>query len=334
MRRTKTTLLLQFTCWLAGAYEVHGFAYAPNFITKLISEQTGIAPVGLLEVQDDLTVSARKESLTTEPTVTVSAPVTTRFPPEPNGYLHLGHAKAVSFNFAVSRMFGGRCNMRLDDTNPSKEGQEYVDSILEDVRWIQSGLLGNERGGDPWEGSVRKTSDYFDLIYKCAEALIGQGDAYVDSLSADEMREYRGTLTEAGKDSPHRSRSVEENLSLFQDMKEGKFADGELVVRAKIDMSSPNINMRDPALFRIKHEAHQATGDEWCIYPMYDFSHPISDAIEGITHSLCTLEFEDHRPFYDWVIEKLRPTGLILSSPQQIEFSRLNIKYVILLGMK
>jgi glutaminyl-tRNA synthetase len=325
------TLLWPFVCLLAGAYKsgVHGFAYAPNFITKLISEQTGIAPVGLLEVQDD--VSKETQTLTTEPAV--SAPVTTRFPPEPNGYLHLGHAKAVSFNFAVSRMFGGSCNMRLDDTNPSKEGQEYVDSILEDVRWIQSGLAAHEKGGDPWEGNVRKTSDYFDLIYNCAEALMERGEAYVDSLSADEMREYRGTLTEPGKDSPHRNRSVEENLRLFKGMKEGKFADGELVVRAKIDMSSPNINMRDPALFRIKHEAHQATGDEWCIYPMYDFSHPISDAVEGITHSLCTLEFEDHRPFYDWVIEKLCPTGLISARPQQIEFSRLNIKCVILFGI-
>lgn len=215
--------------------------------------------------------------------------------------------------------------MRLDDTNPSKEGQEYVDSILEDVRWIQSGLA---ESGDPWEGSVRKTSDYFDLIYKCAEALIKQGDAYVDSLSTEQMKEYRGTLTEPGKDSPYRNRSVEENLQLLKGMKEGKFADGELVVRAKIDMASPNINMRDPALFRIKHESHQATGDDWCIYPMYDFSHPIADAVEGITHSLCTLEFEDHRPFYDWVIEKLLPTGLITARPQQIEFSRLNIKYV------
>jgi glutaminyl-tRNA synthetase len=302
---------------------VDGFAYAPNFITKIISEQTGIAPVGLLEVDETTEHNHDKAS-----PPTISSVVTTRFPPEPNGYLHLGHAKAVSFNFAVSRMFGGNCHMRLDDTNPSKEGQEYVDSILQDVRWIQSGLSNGST--DPWKGNVRKTSDYFGLIYDCAEALIKQGDAYVDSLTADEMREYRGTLTEPGKDSPHRDRSVEENLELFRGMKQGKFQDGELVLRAKIDMASPNLNMRDPALFRIKHEAHQATGDEWCIYPMYDFSHPIADAVEGITHSLCTLEFEDHRPFYDWVIEKLVPTGLIKGQPQQIEFSRLNIKYTVL----
>lgn len=202
-------LALLFAC-----DEVRGFAYAPNFITKIISEQTGIAPVGLLEVEKD---EGDKQQHGDAEAATVSSVVTTRFPPEPNGYLHLGHAKAVSFNFAVSRMFGGSCHMRLDDTNPSKEGQEYVDSILEDVRWIQSGLNNNnEESSDPWKGSVRKTSDYFDLIYDCAEALIKQGDAYVDSLSADEMREHRGTLTEPGKDSPHRNRSVEENLELFR----------------------------------------------------------------------------------------------------------------------
>jgi glutamyl/glutaminyl-tRNA synthetase len=203
-------LTLLFTC-----HEIRGFAYAPNFITKIISEQTGIAPVGLLEVEKD---EGDKQQHGDAGAATVSSVVTTRFPPEPNGYLHLGHAKAVSFNFAVSRMFGGNCHMRLDDTNPSKEGQEYVDSILEDVRWIQSGLNNNneEESSDPWKGSVRKTSDYFDLIYDCAEALIKQGDAYVDSLSADEMREYRGTLTEPGKDSPYRNRSVEENLELFR----------------------------------------------------------------------------------------------------------------------
>lgn len=210
---------------------------------------------------------------------------------------------------------------------PSKEDREYVESILEDVKWIQGGLYD---GDAPWDGSVRKTSDYFDLIYDCAVFLIQSGHAYVDSLSADEMREYRGTLTEPGRDSPFRSRTVEENMQLFQDMKEGKCAEGEHVLRAKIDMASPNINMRDPTLYRIKHESHQETGDKWCIYPMYDFSHPISDAVEEITHSLCTLEFEDHRPFYDWTIEKLLPSGLVSARPRQIEFSRLNIKSTVL----
>ena len=222
---TTTRMLLVMGILLCSTshrhHTVDGFAYAPNFITKIISEQTGIAPVGLLEVEDFSTTqphSGNNELQSPQPT-SVSSVVTTRFPPEPNGYLHLGHAKAVSFNFAVSRMFGGNCHMRLDDTNPSKEGQEYVDSILTDVRWIQSGLVPNDDDSstrDPWKGPVRKTSDYFDLIYNCAEALIQQGDAYVDSLTADEMREYRGTLTEPGKDSPHRDRSVEENLTLFR----------------------------------------------------------------------------------------------------------------------
>lgn len=301
-----------------------GFAaYSPNFITKIIEDQTGIKPEGLLHVETNEV--PRSVAL---PSLTTPAPVKTRFPPEPNGYLHLGHAKAVSFNFAVARMFGGVCHMRLDDTNPTKEDREYVESILEDVRWVQDGLY--EGQSDPWEGKVRKTSDYFDQIYDCAVALIKSGDAYVDSLSAEAMKEYRGTLIEPGKDSPYRSRSIEENLEIFQGMKDGVYSDGAHVVRAKIDMASPNINMRDPTLYRIKHETHQETGDKWCIYPMYDFSHPISDAIEGITHSLCTLEFEDHRPFYDWTIEKLIPTGLITSRPQQIEFSRLNVQSTVL----
>jgi glutaminyl-tRNA synthetase len=304
--------------------QVDGFAYAPNFITKIIAEQTGIAPKGLLEIEEGQ--SDESSLLKMEPTVT--SKVTTRFPPEPNGYLHLGHAKAVSFNFQVARMFGGECHMRMDDTNPSKEDKEYVDSILEDVRWIQSGLFNGDSA--PWVGPVRKTSDYFDLIYDCCEALIQSGDAYIDSLSAEEMKEFRGTLTEPGRDSPFRTRSVQENLELFRGMRDGKYKEGEHIARAKIDMASPNINMRDPALFRIKHESHQETGDKWCIYPMYDFSHPIADAIEGITHSLCTLEFEDHRPFYDWTIEKLRAIGMLESKPQQIEFSRLNIKNTVL----
>jgi len=314
-------LLVAFGVFLVlEVRNAEGFAYAPNFITKIIEEQTGIEPQGLRPVE-----SADAAS---ETTATVGdTKIKTRFPPEPNGYLHLGHAKAVSFNFAVSRMFSGSCNMRLDDTNPTKEDKEYVDSILDDVKWIQSGLYEGEK---PWENDVRKTSDYFDLIYDCAVALIKSGDAYVDSLSAEEMREYRGTLTEPGKDSPFRQRTVEENLELFEGMRAGNFGEGEHVLRAKIDMASPNINMRDPALYRIKHESHQETGDIWCIYPMYDFSHPIADSIEDVTHSLCTLEFEDHRPFYDWTLEHLLPTGLIQSRPQQIEFSRLNVKNTVL----
>jgi len=299
-----------------------GFAYAPNFITKIIKDETNIEPVGLLVPSENGATQLSKE------TVQATQKVTTRFPPEPNGYLHLGHAKAVSFNFAVARMFGGDCHMRLDDTNPSKEDEEYVTSILEDVQWIQSGL--GEPGKKPWSGSVRKTSDYFEQIYECAVSLIKSGDAFVDSLSADEMREYRGTLTEPGKDSPYRTRSVEKNLELFEGMRKGKFTEGTHILRAKIDMASPNINMRDPTLFRIKHESHQATGDTWCIYPMYDFSHPISDSLEGISYSLCTLEFEDHRPFYDWTVDKLKDNGMLECKPQQIEFSRLNVKNTVL----
>jgi glutaminyl-tRNA synthetase len=323
------------------------FAYAPNFITKNIQEQTGIAPIGLLEVDssssDETTAKEATAIGMTNPTnqqlSNDNVQIRTRFPPEPNGYLHLGHAKAVSFNFAVARMFGGVCHMRLDDTNPSKEEVEYVNSILEDVLWIQQGLFehdtsdtASDSSQHPWEGKVRKTSDYFDTIYECAVALITSGDAYVDSLTAEEMREYRGTLTEPGVDSPYRSsRTVEDNVLLLQEMRDGKYPDGTHVVRAKIDMASPNINLRDPVLYRIKHEKHQETGDTWCIYPMYDFSHPIADALEGITHSLCTLEFEDHRPFYDWTVSKLKPTGLILDAkPVQIEFSRLNIQSTVL----
>eukprot|EP00980_Cylindrotheca_fusiformis_P029155 scaffold22740_cov139-Cylindrotheca_fusiformis.AAC.9 len=304
----KTFVILSL---LATTATVDSFAYAPNFITKIIQEESGIEPA--IDADEN-------------PAASISR-IKTRFPPEPNGYLHLGHAKAVSFNFAVARMFHGTCNMRMDDTNPSKEDDEYVASILEDVKWIQAGLF---EGAAPWDGHVKKTSDYFDVIYECAEALIKSGDAYVDSLSADEMREYRGTLTEPGKDSPYRSRTVAESLDLFRKMKDGDCEEGEHVLRAKIDMASPNINMRDPALYRIKHESHQETGDKWCIYPMYDFSHPIADALEGVTHSLCTLEFEDHRPFYIWTVEKLLPTGLIDAEPRQIEFSRLNIQNTVL----
>jgi len=316
----------------SGISFCYGFAYAPNFITKIIQEDTGFDPQQQQQQQQQ---QQKVEQQQEQKFLSVK----TRFPPEPNGYLHLGHAKAVSFNFAVARMFDGTCNMRLDDTNPTKEDIEYVESILEDVKWIQSDLYENHKKDNnnddedivvPWEGNVRKTSDYFDIIYECAEALIKQGDAYVDSLSATEMREYRGTLTEPGKDSPYRTRNVEENLDLFRRMKNGECKEGEHVLRAKIEMSSPNVNMRDPTLYRIKHESHQETGDKWCIYPMYDFSHPISDSLESVTHSLCTLEFEDHRPFYEWTIEKLLPTQLITSRPRQIEFSRLNVQHTVL----
>lgn len=330
---------------------VDGFAYAPNFITKIIESTTSIAPVGLLDVgsgkaDDDESATESAAIAADEPTI--GGPITTRFPPEPNGYLHLGHAKAVSFNFAVARAFSsegdnaaGRCHMRLDDTNPSKEDDEYVNSILEDVRWIQRGLdpfEGDEEGAKkfteedagPWYGRVRKTSDYFPLICDAAVTLILSGEAYVDELTAEEMREYRGTLTEPGRESPYRNRPMSESLDLFGRMREGEYPDGQYVVRAKIDMSSPNLNMRDPVLYRIKRESHQATGDQWPIYPMYDFSHPIADAVEGITHSLCTLEFEDHRPLYDWVAERIKKAGLVNCRPRQIEFSRLNLKYTVL----
>ncbi len=243
--------------------------------------------------------------------------VHTRFPPEPNGYLHIGHAKSISLNFGVAAEYGGLCNLRLDDTNPTKEDVEYVDAIREDVRWL----------GFDWGDREFYASDYFEQIYECALALISAGRAYVDSLSAEEIREHRGTLTEPGRNSPYRDRPVEESLALFERMREGAFPDGAHVLRAKIDMASPNINMRDPTLFRIRHAHHHRTGDRWCIYPMYDFAHALSDAFEGITHSLCTLEFEDHRPLYNWIIEQF--PGLP-GHPQQIEFARLNLSYTVL----
>jgi glutaminyl-tRNA synthetase len=241
--------------------------------------------------------------------------VVTRFPPEPNGYLHVGHAKSICLNFGVSSENGGRTFLRFDDTNPGKESEEYVRSIKDDVRWL----------GFDWQDRLTHASDYFDRLYAAAEALIASGSAYVDSLSAEEIREYRGTLTKAGTNSPHRDRSIEENLELFRRMRSGEFGDGEHVLRAKIDMTSPNINLRDPTLYRIRHVAHQHTGDKWCIYPMYDFAHGLSDAFEGITHSLCTLEFEDHRPLYDWFLDRLEPPH----RPRQIEFSRLNLAYAL-----
>ena len=244
------------------------------------------------------------------------ARIGTRFPPEPNGYLHIGHAKSICLNFGVAAEFGGTCNLRFDDTNPTTEDVEYVESIEEDVRWL----------GFAWSGEPRFASDYFPTLYEYAVHLIRTGKAYVDSLTADEMRELRGTLTEPGRESPYRTRSVEENLDLFRRMKDGEFPDGAHVLRARIDMASPNINMRDPVLYRIRRAHHHRTGDTWCIYPMYDFAHPPSDALEHITHSLCTLEFEDHRPLYDWLIENLP----VPARPRQIEFARLNLTYTLM----
>ena len=249
-----------------------------------------------------------------------SGRVHTRFPPEPNGYLHIGHAKSICLNFGVAEDFTGMCNLRFDDTNPTKEDVEYVESIQEDVRWL----------GFDWADRLFYASDYFEQLYHFAEQLIRDRKAYVDSLTADEIRDYRGTLTEPGKNSPYRDRSVDENLDLFRRMRAGEFPDGAHVLRAIIDMASPNINMRDPTLYRIRHAAHHRTGDAWCIYPTYDYAHPISDALEGITHSLCTLEFEDHRPLYDWVVDNLRQTGAFQSRPQQIEFARLNLNYTVM----
>lgn len=251
---------------------------------------------------DDLKSGKRKEVLT-------------RFPPEPNGYLHIGHAKAITLNFELADEFGGKTNLRFDDTNPVKEDEEYVQSIMEDVKWL----------GFEWD-NLFWASDYFDEMYERAVLLIKKGKAFVCDLTPEQMREYRGTLTEPGKNSPYRERSIEENLELFESMKNGEFADGAKVLRAKIDMTSPNINMRDPVIYRIAKATHHNTGDKWCIYPMYDFAHPIEDAIEGITHSICTLEFEDHRPFYDWVIRECE----MEATPQQIEFARLNITNTVM----
>ena len=241
--------------------------------------------------------------------------VHTRFPPEPNGYLHIGHAKAILLSYGIAKKYGGKFNLRFDDTNPTKEKSEFVESIKADVKWL----------GADWEDRLFFASDYFEQMYEAAVKLIKKGKAYVCDLTAEEIREYRGTLTEPGKDSPCRNRSVEENLKLFEEMRAGKYADGEKVLRAKIDMASPNINMRDPIIYRVAHMTHHNTGDKWCIYPMYDFAHPIEDAIEGITHSLCTLEFEDHRPLYDWVVRELEYP----MPPRQIEFAKLYLTNVV-----
>ncbi|RPI68308.1 MAG: glutamine--tRNA ligase, partial [Ignavibacteriales bacterium] len=241
--------------------------------------------------------------------------VVTRFPPEPNGYLHIGHAKSICLNFGLAKDYNGSCNLRFDDTNPEKEEEEYVKSIKEDIKWL----------GFDWEDREFYASDYFEQLYEYAVKLIKKGKAYVDSSTMEEIRSMRGTLTEPGKENTFRNRTIEENLNLFERMRNGEFKDGEHVLRAKIDMSSPNFNMRDPVMYRIKHAHHHRTGDKWCIYPMYDWAHGQSDSIEGITHSICTLEFENHRPLYDWFIDELE-----IHHPQQIEFARLNLNYTVM----
>ena len=243
------------------------------------------------------------------------AEVVTRFPPEPNGYLHIGHAKSISVNFGLAEEFGGRCHLRFDDTNPEKESQEYIDAICADVRWL----------GYEWAGDVRFASSYFDQLYAWAQHLVREGKAYVCDLDADQAREYRGTLTEPGRNSPYRERSVDENLDLLERMRAGEFDEGSRVLRAKIDMAAPNMNLRDPILYRIRKRSHHQTGDRWCIYPTYDFAHGQEDAIEGVTHSICTLEFEDHRPLYDWFIDNLP----VDCRPRQYEFARLNTSYTV-----
>jgi len=248
--------------------------------------------------------------------------VHTRFPPEPNGYLHIGHAKSILLNYGLAQKYGGKFNLRFDDTNPTKEKTEFVEAITEDIKWL----------GADWEGRLFFASDYFDQMYECAVELIKKGKAYVSDLSAEQIREYRGTLTEPGKEDPYSGRSVEENLKLFEEMQEGKYADGEKVLRARIDMSSSNINMRDPVIYRVAHMTHHRTGDKWCIYPMYDFAHPLEDAIEGITHSICTLEFEDHRPLYEWVINEVGAQIIPDKDempPRQIEFAKLYLTNVV-----
>ncbi len=254
-----------------------------------------------------------------------AAKIRTRFPPEPNGYLHIGHAKSIFLNFGLARDFGGVCHLRFDDTNPEKESQEYVDSISDAVQWLGFNWQNDH------ESNLYFASNYFDFMYLAAEKLIENGHAFVDEQTADEMRQTRGTLTEAGTNSPWRERSIAENLSLFREMRDGKHADGSLILRAKIDMASPNINLRDPAIYRVRRAHHHNTGDTWCIYPMYTFAHPIEDALEQITHSICTLEFEDQRPFYDWLLERIAEAGLLTHPlPKQYEFARLNLTYVVL----
>jgi glutaminyl-tRNA synthetase len=293
---------------------------ASNFIRNIIDADLGVGKYSGRHWRGQPGDGKQQQAGQADP-----AKIRTRFPPEPNGYLHFGHAKSICLNFGLAKAYGGACHLRFDDTNPEKESQEYVDAITESVKWL----------GYDWsfEGQTNLyfASSYFEWMYKFAEALIESGHAYVDSQNAEEMRANRGTLTEAGKDSPFRNRSAAENLDLFRRMKAGEFPDGTHILRAKIDMAAPNINLRDPAIYRIRHAHHHNTGDTWCIYPMYTFAHPIEDALENITHSLCTLEFEDQRPFYDWLLNRLADAGhLARPLPQQYEFSRLNLSYVVL----
>ena len=271
-----------------------------------MNEAAPAAPTNFIRQVIDRDIAANKND----------AKVVTRFPPEPNGYLHIGHAKAICLNFGIARDYQGLCRLRFDDTNPEKESSEYMESIKRDVRWM----------GFDWNEDLRFASDYFDQLYEFALRLIDKGKAYVCSLSADEIREYRGTLTEPGRESPYRDRSEAQSRELFEGMRAGKYADGEHVLRAKIDMASPNLNLRDPVIYRVRHATHYRTGNDWCIYPMYDYTQCLSDAIEGVTHSLCTLEFEDHRPLYDWVLDEAATE----CHPQQIEFSRLNLTYTVM----
>jgi glutaminyl-tRNA synthetase len=303
--------------------------FEPYFMTndiKTTAPATGEAPAsnflrGIIE--NDL--AAGRHAGRTDPNGNPLPTVITRFPPEPNGYLHIGHAKSICLNFGLARDYGGRCHMRFDDTNPEKEEQEYVDSILDAVKWLGF-KWEDESGGD----HLYYASDYFDKFYAMAEYLITAGHAYVDSQTPEEMSANRGNFSEPGKNSPYRDRTPQESLDLFRRMKAGEFKDGEHILRAKIDMASPNMNMRDPAIYRIRHAHHHRTGDEWCIYPMYDYAHPIEDAIEHITHSICTLEFQDHRPFYDWLLERLAEGGFFKKPlPNQYEFARLNVTYVV-----
>jgi len=299
-----------------AASEPSGTGHVTNFIRNIVEEDLARGKYAAR------TWGARPGPAETHRGAPIDpAKIRTRFPPEPNGYLHIGHAKSICLNFGLARDFGGVCHMRFDDTNPTKEEQEYVDSILESVRWL----------GFDWGPHLYYASDYFDWLYEFAEKLIEAGHAYVDSLNAEEMRALRGTLTEAGEASPHRGRSAAENLNLFRRMRAGEFPDGTHVLRLKIDMGSPNVNMRDPVAYRIRHASHHRTGDKWCIYPMYDYTHGVSDALENITHSICTLEFEDHRPLYEWLNDRLAELGLLNPPlPQQIEFARLNLTYTVL----
>jgi glutaminyl-tRNA synthetase len=290
-----------------------------NFIRVLVDDDLGKAVFSVRRWAGHPDVAASHVRAEPDP-----APVRTRFPPEPNGYLHIGHAKSICLNFGLARDYGGRCHLRFDDTNPVKEDQEYVDAIIDTIGWL--GFRWDEGGED----NLYYASDYFESMYRMAESLIETGHAYVDSQSADQIREARGTLIEPGRDSPFRNRPRDESLRLFREMRAGKQAEGTHVLRARIDMASPNVNLRDPVLYRIRFASHHRTGDEWCIYPLYDYAHPIEDALENITHSLCTLEFEDHRPFYDWLLERLADAGFFQRPlPKQIEFARLNMTYTV-----